>query len=119
MSITPWRPSRPVAYLLGVFSVWPIVYFFAFLALIGYIFEASPKQGFQAFQDVFPVHLATIVLMIALMATYLVHLFRTDRLTPDRRILWAVVLLFFGMFAFPVYWWLYVRPGAVDTYVAL
>jgi len=116
MSTTPWRPARPVAYLIGVLSVWPVVYFFAFLGLIGYIFEASPKQGFQVFQDVFLIHLATIVLMFALMATYLVHLFREDRLPSDRRVLWAVVLLLFGMFAFPVYWWLYVRPRGVETY---
>jgi len=112
MSTTPWRPSRPVAYLLGVLSVWPIVYFFLFLGFIGYVFAASPKNGFDAFRYVFAVHIATIILMLALMATYLVHVFRTDQLASDRRVLWALVLLLFGIFGFPVYWWLYVRPGA-------
>ena len=111
MSTTPWRPSRPVAYLLGLLSVWPIVYFFFFLCFIGYVFAASPKHGFEAFRYIFLAHIATIILMFALMAAYLVHLFRTDQLASDRRILWAVVLLFFGIFAFPVYWWLYVRPA--------
>ena len=112
---TPWRPSRPVAYLLAVLSVWPIAYFFLLLAFIGYMFAATPQQGFEAFRYLFIVHLATIVLMIALMAAYLVHAFLNDRLTPDRRILWVVVLLFFSIFAFPVYWWLYMRPGAVEA----
>jgi predicted membrane channel-forming protein YqfA (hemolysin III family) len=93
-------------------SVWPIVYFFLFLGLIGYVFVASPQNGFDAFRYIFLVHIATFILMFALMATYLVHLFRDDRLPSDRRILWALVLLLFGIFAFPVYWWLYVRPGA-------
>lgn len=115
MSTTPWKPSRPVAYLLGLLSVWPVLDFFLLLGFIAYVFAVTPKQGFEAFRDVFLVHIATIILIFALMATYLVHLFRNDRLPSDRRILWAVVLLFFGVFAFPVYWWLYVRPGADDA----
>ncbi len=116
MSTTPWRPSRPVAYLLGVISIWPPIYFVIFLAFIGYMFEASPKHGFDAFRTIFLFHIGTMLLMVALMATYLVHAFRDDRLTSDRRILWVIVLLLFGVFAFPVYWWLYVRPGAAETH---
>src|ERR1043166_1482993 len=114
MNPPPWRPSPPVAYLLAVLSIWPIVYFFFFLAFIGYMFLAPPKAGYDAFRFIFLFHIGTILLMFALMATYLVHLFRTDRLEPDRRVLWAVVILLFGVFAFPVYWWLYVRPGKFD-----
>ena len=112
---TPWKPSRPVAYLLALLSVWPIVYFFLFVVFMGYVVAVSPKEGFDTFRYVFLLHLATIVLIFALIAVYLVHLFRNDRLAPDRRVLWAVVLLLFGVFAFPVYWWLYVRPGAGDA----
>ena len=116
MSTTPWRPGRPVAYLLGLLSIWPPVYFVLFLAFMGYVFAASPKHGFDAFRAIFLFHIGTMLLSFALIAVYLVHLFRTDQLSSDRRILWAVVLLLFGIFAFPVYWWLYVRPGAGETY---
>ena len=118
MSTTPWRPSRLVAYLIGLLSIWPPVYFCILLASIGYIFSATPKHGFDAFQTIFLFHIATILLGLALMAVYLVHVFRTDQLTQDRRVLWVIVLLLFGFFANPVYWWLYIRPGAAGTYSA-
>jgi len=91
---------------------------FFLLGFIVYVFAVTPQQGFEAFRHVLLVQIGTIILVCVLIATYLVHLFRNDRLPSDRRILWAVVLLLFGIFAFPVYWWLYVRPGAGDaTYV--
>lgn len=92
---TPWKPSRPAAYLIGLLSICPPVYFVAFLGFMGYIFMATPKQGFQAFQTIFLFHIATMLLTFALMAVYLVHVFRTDQLTQDRRVLWVVVLLLF------------------------
>ena len=113
---TAWNPTRPVAYLLFVLSLWPIVDLFLLLAFMGYMFAVDAKEGYEAFRYVFVVHIATMMLLFALMATYLIHLFRNDRLAPDRRILWAVVLLLFGVFAFPVYWWLHVRPGPAETY---
>lgn len=117
MSTTPWKPSRPVAYLIGLLSIWPPVYFVLFIAFIAYTFAATPKHGFDAFQMIFLFHIGTMLLMFVLMAVFLVHAFRTDQMNADRRILWVVVLLLFGVFANPVYWWLYIRPRAVvETY---
>ncbi|HEY2322589.1 MAG TPA: hypothetical protein VGJ82_06950 [Thermoanaerobaculia bacterium] len=110
MSTTPWRPSRPVAYLLGLLSIWPPIYFVFFIGFMGYLFVARANHGFGAFGYIFVFHLGTMLLGFALTAVYLIHAFRNDQLAQDRRILWVIVLLLFGFFADPVYWWLYVRP---------
>jgi hypothetical protein len=119
MSMTPWRPSKPVAYLIAMFTLWPPLYFVFFLCFMAFAFasvadKASPHVGVFPFQYIFVMHLATMLFMFALTGVYLVHVFRTDQLASDRRIMWTVVLVFFNMFAFPVYWWFYIRPHS-DT----
>jgi hypothetical protein len=37
--------------------------------------------------------------------------FRNDGLPQDNRTLWVIILFLGNMLAFPVYWWLYLRPG--------
>ncbi len=53
-------------------------------------------------------HILTMFLMFALTAFYIVYLFRTDRVAQDKKALWAVVLFFANVFAFPVFWYLYI-----------
>ena len=58
-------------------------------------------------------HIFTILLSIALIAVYLVDVFRNQELQDrqDMRTLWIVLIIVVGGFAMPVYWWLYLRPG--------
>jgi hypothetical protein len=50
--------------------------------------------------------------MFALMAFYIVHVFKNPALKDDRRALWAVVLFMGLPFSAPVYWWLFIwRPA--------
>ena len=112
----PWKPSKPVAYLLAVLTVWPPIYFVLFLGVMAMSFASfgshsgSPPDG-DLFMYIFPLHVLTMLLMFALTAVYVVHAFRSDELAPDKRMIWVVILFFGNVMAFPVYWWLYIRPG--------
>ena len=103
--------------MLAVLSVWPFVYFIIFIGFMFVSFanvgssSAHNAQAFDAFKYIFVVHLLTMVLMFALTAAYVVHAFRSDELDQDKRTLWVIVLFFGNMLAFPIYWWLYVRPS--------
>ena len=57
---------------------------------------------------------------LGLLATYLVHLFKTDRVPQDTKALWAVVLILAGIWAMAVYWYLYIwrEPGSAAPSVA-
>jgi hypothetical protein len=50
----------------------------------------------------------TILLIFGLIAFYLVHIFKTDRVSQDKKALWAVVICLGNAFAMPIYWYLYI-----------
>ncbi|HXG57879.1 MAG TPA: hypothetical protein VNL91_02560 [Thermoanaerobaculia bacterium] len=116
----PWRPGKFTAWFLGIASIWPPVYFFLFFAgFVSAVFwtrgERKPPFLFDVFEAVMVVHVLTMFAMFGVIIALVVHAFRSDRLAPDRRLLWVVVLILGGFVAGPVYWWFYVRPGANET----
>jgi hypothetical protein len=116
----PWNPSKGTRILIGVLTVWPPIYLVLFVCTIGLGFFLMDHASHRAsdidlFKYIFPLHCMTMLLTFALTAVYIVHAFRNDRLPSDRRILWVIVLFMGNMFAFPVYWWIYLRPGAPTT----
>ncbi len=108
------RISRPVAMLIGALTFWPILYMFIFFATFftGFLMRPGssmqPEAGFQSFQVLMAVHLGTMLLMMALLTFYIVHVFKNSAIAGDKRTLWAVVLFFGNIIAMPVYWFLYV-----------
>jgi hypothetical protein len=46
---------------------------------------------------------------------YVVHAFRNSEFRQETRIVWVIILFMGNMFAFPVYWWLYLRPWGRRT----
>jgi hypothetical protein len=107
------RVSKPIAILVGSFTLWPIIYMFIFFGFIfgSFMRVASTKEpdgAFRSFQVVMVAHLGTMFIMMALLVFYIVHVFKNPALAGDRRTLWAVVLFFGNAIAMPVYWFLYV-----------
>jgi hypothetical protein len=101
--------SKPVAAFLGLISAWPVIYFVLFFAFMFSTAIGSPAgRPDTLFEMLFVIHLATMLVMIGLLAFYIVHVFKNQALQGDRRVLWAIVLFMGNLFAFPVYWYLYV-----------
>ena len=116
MTLPPWKPSKPTAYFVGALTVWPPIYFVLFISFMFFSFASMMRQAGQApsfdlFRLIFPLHLLTMLLMFCLTAVYVVHAFRNDELSADKRMLWIVVLFMGNMLAFPIYWWFYLRPS--------
>jgi hypothetical protein len=111
--------NRPTALLIAVLTVAPWAYFVFLLSRFMPTFEAmssstAPEQFFRNFDLIFRLHLLVMVLIVALMAFYIIHLFRTDRVPNDKKTLWAVVLFLGNLLAMPVYWYLYMWPRASE-----
>jgi uncharacterized membrane protein YqjE len=70
--------------------------------------QAPPGLLGLGFVTLFAVHLITILLMIGLMPLYIILVVKSDRLDQTMRIVWVVLICMLGMFAMPVYWYLYV-----------
>ena len=111
--------SRRTKLFVGALTLWPILYIFLFIAftfgLMFYIHGAG-AAGPQAQEPpaaillVFVLHFATILMTFALIAFYIVYLFKTDRVAQDKKALWAAVLFLGGMIAMPIFFYLYIWP---------
>ena|SRR6478672_8369117 len=113
------RIRKPLAIVIGLLTIWPFVYMLLFVlffvVMVFSVMQHLPQQH-QSGSGIFPYivipHVGTILLMFALMAFYIVHVFKNAALKDDRRTLWAVVLFMGLPFSAPVYWWLFIwRPA--------
>ena len=110
------RLSWPAALAIAVLTVAPWAYLVFFISRFMPAFETMsspftpPEQFFHNFNLIFRLHLLVMVLIVALMAFYIIHLFRTDLVASDKKALWAVVLFLGNLLAMPVFWYLYVWP---------
>jgi len=85
--------SRGKAIALTALTAWP--YFYIILALM--------------FGVVWALHLVTALETVVLIVPYVVFLWHTDRVRQDKKALWTAVLVFGGIVAMPVFWYLYIR----------
>jgi hypothetical protein len=112
------RLNRPVALLVALLTLAPWGYFVFFFSHVMATFSTFPNATqppdhvFQDFNTIFRLHMMAMALILLLMAFYIVHLFRTDRVPNDKKALWAVVLFLGSLLAMPVYWYLYIWPKA-------
>lgn len=103
--------SKPVAALLGVVTLWPIIYIVIFTTSFFLAMSVEDQSRLDLmFRYLFAAHILTMFLGIALLAFYVTHLFKNDRMPSEQRILWMLVLFMGNALAFPVYWYLHVWP---------
>jgi hypothetical protein len=110
--------SRRLSYVIGAATLWMPLYVFAFIALGMVLVLTQPDLladgPTPAFVAVIVLHVFTMVLTFALLALYLVDVFRNPDLLSrqDLRIMWVVLVIVLGGFAMLVYWWEYLRPSS-------
>jgi hypothetical protein len=110
--------TKPVKLLLGALTIWPLVYMFLFMDFIATTMFWMGGPGAQPSEDstgiptvfllVFAAHAATILLMFGLVTFYIVYLFKSNRVPPDKKALWAAVLFLGNMLAMPIFLYLYI-----------
>jgi hypothetical protein len=103
--------QKPTKVLLGIASLWPLVYMFLFFAFVFLMaFRLGPSDGAgipPAMAVVFGLHLMTMLLILALTVFYIVDVFRNERVDKDKKALWAIVIFMGNAIAMPIYWYLY------------
>jgi dipeptide/tripeptide permease len=107
------QPSRILKIALGLLTAVPAVYVVLFAVLIARMVleRASGDLTIPVpMADFMWVHLAVMVLLVGLETFYLLYLFRTDRVPPGQRAMWAVVLLVINVAAMPIFFGRYVWP---------
>lgn len=105
--------SKSKKVVLGIVTLWPIVYMVFFMASIFFLIASTPSnapsnQMSPILRLIIPLHILTILLSFFLLFIYIRNLFHNERVPQDKKALWAVVLFLGNMFAMPVYWYLYI-----------
>lgn len=115
-----WITTPARAWALAAATVWPFLYALAFMGL----WFAAMFNGFRPGDDipgwvlpVVAVHLVTMLLGFAVLAVYLVDLFRNPELAGDQntRLVWVILIVFVGAPAMLVYWWKYLLPSTARS----
>lgn len=112
--------SKPSKIILGVLTLWPIIYPVLFIIfVIGTMLSSMPgmmrhdpdASAFPAgFIILFVFHLLTILSIFALLAIYFYYLYNTERVPADKKALWAVVLFLGSALAMAVFFCIYIWP---------
>lgn len=117
--------TKGKAIVLGVFSIWPILYMLLFMGsmfiMMITMFTNPPTSNEppMIMLVLFPLHFLTIFEIFALLAIYLYYLFKTDVVPQDKKALWAVVLFLGNMISMPIFWYLYVwKKLEIETAVS-
>lgn len=93
--------SKSTSVLLGAFSLIPLLGFFLLLTLAPHLAPASPSDP----PTLFKIGAAYVVGSWLIVIIAMVLAFKSHHIPPSQRILWAVALFFFNMFALPVFWY--------------
>lgn len=103
--------NKTKAIILAAFTIWPIAYMFVFMASVAssfFFMRSGSNQMPPFFGILFALHFLTMLEVVGLLVYYILHLFKTDAVSQDKKALWAVVLFMGNAIAMPIYWYLYI-----------
>ena len=111
--------STPLKVLLGAATLCPLVFIAFFVCfMFGVVFfefmaESKIEDAFPFFLVLFILLILTIPLLFALTAIYFGVLFKSDRVTQDKRTFWTVAFLLGGPITMALFFTLYIwkTPG--------
>lgn len=115
--------SKTAKLLLGLVTIWPFAYmilFFITIVSLAFFGRGSePAVGPPPLIAlILPLHLLTMLVIMALTVFYMVNVFRNERVVKDQKVLWAVVLFLGNVLAMPIYWYLYIWKEASPAVAA-
>jgi len=71
----------------------------------------TPLADFaRTFDTIYRANFVVALLFLGMLVYYFIYLLRTDRVPPDKKRLWGVVLFLGNFLAMPVFWYYYMWP---------
>jgi hypothetical protein len=104
--------SKSKRKMLGVLSIWPLIYIVIFTILIfsisgfrPFTFSSQNNIFLIVFIPVMIVHVLTIVCGLGLMIYFIIHAVKSTKLTQEMKIIWIILLVMFYTIVSPIYWY--------------
>lgn len=108
--------SKSVKITWAILTMLPIAYFIFFISFVSSLDQTLPAAELNdQLKHMFYLHIVSMSLMVALILSYVVYLFKSGVVPKDKRVLWAVVLIAGNMFAMPFFWFFYVWRAPVNS----
>jgi len=115
VALRPDKWSRGGRIALGIATIWPLVWggmfnfvFFRIFDLLGVPGAFSHPEAVISAIAFFILHIFTVLLVMAFLVLYIVHIGMSGRVPRNRMALWIVLVLLGHMLTMPVYWYLYI-----------
>ena len=104
------RISKPVALLIGLVTLLPVVYMFVFIGSMfgGVSGDRQLIPVFGTFERMMVFHISVMLLSFVLLGFYIFHAFKNESLASDKRILWVLVIFMGNVFGMAAYWYAHI-----------
>jgi hypothetical protein len=96
------RIAKVQSWMFGFFAIWPFI-------IIGVLILVMSLTRFQPPTSFVAIWIALSIIFVMGWISYLLNVFRNERVPRNKRALWAALLFFAGPYAMPFYYWHYLR----------
>jgi hypothetical protein len=106
--------KKSIKVILGLATLWPILYIIIFLSFCFYQVSAvqngglSPGRPMFGFFMIFYMHILTMLWVVVLLVVFMSNIFKNSQITKNKKMLWVAVLFFGNIIAAPIYWYLHI-----------
>jgi len=103
-------------FILGVFTIYPVFYTLYFFTFVyNSLFIKPLGSGISNIKGLhddlgldFAIHLLTVIAILVLIITYIIHIIKNNTLKYKNKIFWLLFMFLCAIVAMPVYWFLYI-----------
>lgn len=104
--------------LLGLATIWPLIYLALFLTAIfsialiynisGAGAEFMPEPPLLAIALIVVIHLVTALGIMGLTVFYIINIIKNDSVPGNKKAPWMIGLFFAGFIVMPIYWYFHI-----------
>ena len=114
--------TRVKKILLGILTIWPlvwgIIFIFQVLTTLIASFAVQDIAGalwtFGSIAVLIIIHYLTLLLVLGLLIYYVLRVLNHPQYDTLTRVVWLLLLVFAGLVAMPVYWYLHIWKARKD-----
>lgn len=92
--------KRTSKLLLGVATIWPLIYLIISLFL--------PTKDEDQSASIIALNVATFFLCLFLIIFYIINIFKNENVPQEKKLTWTLFLFLLGIVVFPLYWYWYI-----------
>lgn len=108
--------NKATKILLGIASLLPWIYIVYFIRFALKLLDATSVEESDAlFNQMLIPHFSAMVLSLLLLAIFIIHIVKNNRLSETAKLFWGIVIVFGNLVGMPIYWFLHIWRDSQKT----